>query len=698
MATISGKTEEKIFQIKSWGGLNENPDGDTKLKLGEAAVMRNFRVTRDGNLQRRPGSALVKGLMRAYTMDTSPVASVVRQDTGASSRLTMYPSASVTDDGFVQVSGTGVVVSYENADEYEGYYWKYDENYIYQLSGCMRDEANNGYIWFMKRVRAMPTTAEQPVKGLWCGFIKGEEQLVGACDGKLWKLHNGAEFCKVEIGSIDTENDVFMFGYSEILYLMNGKKYMQWDGETLKEVEGYRPLVSVAVAPTGGGTLLEEVNKLNGLRRCQFSPDGAAKVFTLPEKDIQSVDYVKDLAKDETVPTSSYTANLTAGTVTFTTPPVKGISTLEIGWTAKKNSRDKVEAMRFSETFNGATDNRVFIYGDRSNQAFYSGLDEDGNPRADYFPDMNVLKVGDANTPITALIRHYSRLLVYKTSSVYSVQYGVTSLADGTTKAMFYTIPVNRAIGNAAMGQVRLVLNSPFSLFGHDLYEWRNNGSYASNLSVDERQAKRLSDRITATPDSFTPEQCYCWDDNDGQEYYICFGEKALVYNYAVDAWYLYDSFPVSCMVNFQGGLFYGTKDGKFSELSYRHRTDFGHPIQSYWESGSIDMDKDFMRKYSAMLWVGIKPEEHGEVLVTVQTDKKSTYAQKVVSSSLSTFTHADFSRWSFNTNRKPHMARLKIKAKKFVFYKLIFQTQATDSTVTVLSADLRVRYTGYTR
>jgi len=698
MATISGNTEEKIFQIKSWGGLNENPDGDTKLKLGEAAVMRNFRVTRDGNLQRRPGSALIKGLMRAYTMDTDATGQVIRRDDGASGQLIMFPTASATNDGFIQVSGESVVVSYGNSGEYAGYYWKYNEDYTYQLVQCTKDEENDCYLWTMKRVKAKATTAEKPVKGLWCGFIKGKEQLVGACDGKLWKLHNGAEFCKVEIGSIDTENDVFMFGYSEILYLMNGKKYMQWDGETLKEVEGYRPLVSVAVAPTGGGTLLEEVNKLNGLRRCQFSPDGTAKTFTLPEKDIQSVDYVKNLAKDETVSTSSYTANTTAGTVTFTTAPAKGISTLEIGWTAKKNSRDKVEAMRFSETFNGATDNRVFIYGDRSNQAFYSGLDYDGNPRADYFPDMNVLKVGDANTPITALIRHYSRLLVYKTSSVYSVQYGVTSLADGSTKAMFYTIPVNRAIGNAAMGQVRLVLNSPFSLFGHDLYEWRNNGSYASNLSVDERQANRMSDRITATLDSFTPEQCYCWDDNDGQEYYICFGEKALVYNYAVDAWYLYDSFPVSCMVNFQGALFYGTKDGKLAELSYRHRTDFGHPIKSYWESGSIDMGKDFMRKYSAMLWVGIKPEEHGEVWVTVQTDKKSTYAQKVVSSSLSTFTHADFSRWSFNTNRKPHMARLKIKAKKFVFYKLLFETQATDSTVTVLSADLRVRYTGYTR
>ena len=65
MAQITGSTNEKIFQIKQWSGLHQNPDGDTKLKMGEAAAMRNFRITRDGNLQRRPGTmtkiALVDG-------------------------------------------------------------------------------------------------------------------------------------------------------------------------------------------------------------------------------------------------------------------------------------------------------------------------------------------------------------------------------------------------------------------------------------------------------------------------------------------------------------------------------------------------------------------------------------------------------------------------------------------------------------
>lgn len=697
MAKIQGTSDERIFQIKKWLGLNENPDGDTKLKMGEAAVMRNFKITRDGNLQRRPGSDMVKGLLQSYSLEVEAEGSVVRTDEMVCGQLTMFPEAAASPEGFVVLSGESVVVSFENAVDYIGYYWRYNDYNTCCLVSCQQNEAGQ-YLWTMKRVRAVSTSESKKVAGLWAGTVMGKAYMVAACDGKLWKVHDGSDFCKEALGDIDTTNEVFFFGYSEKLYMLNGKEYKEWDGENYRDVEGYRPLISVAVPPTGGGTLLEQVNKLNGLRRARFSPDGEAAVFTLPEQNIKAIDYVKDLTTGEEMASGGYTADLEKGTVTFTAAPARGASTLEIAWSVETTFRDTVNAMRFAEIFNGANDNRVFLYGDGSNKAFYSGLDYDGNPRADYFPDMNELAIGEANTPITALIRHYSRLIVFKTNSTYSVQYGMMNTAEDTTIAAYYATPVNRTIGNVAPGQVRLVLNSPYSLHGRDLYEWRNNSSYSSNLSVDERQAKRISDRITASLDEFDLAKCYCFDSNDTQEYFICHAGKVLVHNYAADAWYYYDNLYVSCMVSWRGELYYGDTEGRLNSFAYRNRTDNGVAIQSYWESGSISFERDFMRKYSSMLWVGIKPEEHGEVWVTVQTDRKSAYTNKVVASSLMTFSSADFRRWSFNVNRKPHMARLKIKAKKFVFYKLIFSTESINTTTTILSADLRVRFTGYAR
>lgn len=601
MARITASTNEKVYQLKAWGGLHQNPDGDTKLKMGEAADIKNFRITRDGNLQKRPGTK----------------------------------TAAVLFDG-------------------------------------------------------------EPVQGMWTGYVKGNEYFLAACGGKLWSLTGDepGELSATELGDIDCENHVHFFGFSGIVYMLNGKEYLQWDGETLETVHGYRPLVNISVAPDNTSwETLEQANKLCGERRMWISPDGEGDTFQLPEENVQSIDYVKDLKTGEEV--YGFSTDLNLGTVTFDEPPAKAVNSYEIGWTMAETDRARVEAMMYSELYSGTQDTRVFIYGDGSNEAFYSGLDYDGKPRADYFPDMNEVAVGDANTPITGMIRHYSTLICFKKDSAWSISYGIVTLADESLVPAFYVTPTNRAIGNDAPGQVQLVLNAPYTLHGSDIYEWRNTSSYTANLSTDERQTKRISDRVYATLGGFKAENCICFDDNYAQEYYVVHEGNALVYNYAADAWYYYTGIDARCFLSFNNELYFGTADGRVKHMNYDYRSDDGKAIIAYWESGSMSFGADYMRKYAAALWVSIKPEANSEVFVTVQTDRKSSYTEKAVASSLASFYPASFASWSFAVNRKPQIERLKIKAKKFVFYKLIFRTEAADATATIVSADIRVRMTG---
>ena len=44
-----------------------------------------------------------------------------------------------------------------------------------------------------------------------------------------------------------------MFGFDGKLYLLNGSEYKVWDGVSLENVGGYRPMVAVAAPPSGGG-------------------------------------------------------------------------------------------------------------------------------------------------------------------------------------------------------------------------------------------------------------------------------------------------------------------------------------------------------------------------------------------------------------------------------------------------------------
>ena len=588
---------EKIVGIQKWLGVNQAGTDDTSLKLGEASEMRNWRVTQDGALRKRPG---------------------------------------------------------------------------------------------MKAVHTFPGE----IQGTWCGYVGGEYVQVAAAGGKLWKIGFPSTTAVSALGTLADAHTEF-FGFREKLYILNGTQYKVFDGHTLADVTGYVPTVLVGVGADGSGTELEQINKLSSKRKYRIATDGTSTVYVCPESGTLSVS-VKNRATGATlVAGTDYT--FSDGKITFTSAPPAGADVYEVEYTVASDDSGTVKAMKFAELYNGATDNRVFLYGDGSNKALYSGLDIDGNPTAEYFPDMNVLDIGDENTPITAMIRHYSRLLAFKEDSAYSVQYGTVTNAEGKILPAFYWTQVNKAIGNIAPGQVRLVDNSPYTLFGESVYTWKNNSSYSSNLTIDERQAKRISDRVWKTLQSFDLRQSYCWDDNDRKEWYCVYGDTAIVHNYGLNVWYLYTNFPVKHFYRSYGRLL-GARENVLVEISDAFRNDCGEAIDARWESGNMHFGADFMRKYSAMLWIGLVPTHAGSMTVTVMTDRKADFSKKLVFRNSAAFDHANFAHWSFNTNKRPYMTRLKLKAKKFTYYKLILTNDDADTTATVTSADVRVRFTGYVR
>lgn len=803
--------QEHIVTFNKWLGVNEAEEGEASLKPGEAAVMRNFRITAGGALKKRPGSRTVMSLVESYNAVPSGETYMETELGGTAKTLSLYPRISA-GDGVLTLEGEPETCTYESADTLAGYYGEDSSFGTYRFLGCERSPREavrtenygylgdsgspyNMYVWFClydsvkwngtewelegATIRSNPadsvlegkymvlsddgspvyvfsTTApaeeefsakynasgsfataklnpekeyamsinpdiyingkgyywcyyitlteyaeerydwsfegmtaepnpagDTAVKALWSGFVGGREVLCAAGNGHLWELfYDDGQWVKASCGEIDSSGSVHLFGFEGKLYVMTGSEYKVWDGKVMEDVEGYRPLVTVTTAPSGGGVTLEQVNKLCGKRRAWFSPDGTSTVFILPESGIESIDWVKSTVTGEAL--TDFTADPEKGTVTFPAPPESGVDTIEIAWTHPTSARESVLKMRYSELYNGAQDTRVFIYGDGGNKAFYSGLDYDGRARADYFPDMNECAVGDENTPITAMIRHYDRLLCFKKDSAWSVYYDTITLSDGAVTAGFYITPVNRDTGCCAYGEARLVENRPRTLDGRSVIEWRST-STSGNITGDQRNAERISQRVDGSIRSFDLTRARTFYDKVTHEYYVI-GEDgtALVNNVEADAWYIYTGFDASCMINYKDEIYCGGFDGNLRHFSGDYLSDDGEAIDAVWESGAMSFSADFKRKYSAMLWIGIKPEEHGYLAVTAQTDRKSDFAEY------------DFSTESADS--LPAMKRIKLKAKKFTYYKLILTNNTADTTVTVVSADLRVRSTGYVR
>ena len=608
MAQITSSNDIQVLKIRQFLGLNENPDGDTKIKNGEMSKMRNFRVTREKHLQLRPGTKTVLNLKTAWDA------------------------------------------------------------------------------WCAESGHTAPT--ESPVfSGAWEGVVDSKQRTLAAFGGLIFSLDPAAATTKV-VGQC-TQDQTSFFGFSNKVYLLNGHEYMSWDGKedsSFAAVEGYIPTVMNATTPAGGGFLLENVNRLTGKRKVLYSPDGKETVFHIPEKTVDEIISVKigDTAQ-------TYTSDLKARTFTITPAPAAGTNTLELVYRSGNGERAQVTGMRFSELYNGQTDSRVFLYGDGTNKTIDSAT---GKPSAEYFPDLYEAEVGEANTPITGMVRHYARLVVFKQDATYSMSYSTLVTATDVTTAAFYVTPVNRQFGNKAPGQVDILENNPLTLDDQAVYRWRS-VSTGGNITFDERNAERISNRVEVTLQGFDMAETRTFNRKSAQEYWWMYGDKALILNYGADAWYLYTGLSFRAMVEV-GLETYGFRpDGGVVHLSRQYRNDDGKDIDAYAATGSMDFDRDWVLKYSPLIFVAIQPESNARVHVTVETNRRSDYPEKTVSSGLTTFAHADFAHWSFGTNRKPQVRRVKMKVKKATFYKLVFKSKSASSTATVLETDVQLRYTG---
>ena len=66
------------------------------------------------------------------------------------------------------------------------------------------------------------------------------------------------------------------FIFDNILYIKDGTNYLMYDGTEVKEVVGYIPTTSISRAPSGGGTIYEDVNLLSNLRNRNMCPPPSA--------------------------------------------------------------------------------------------------------------------------------------------------------------------------------------------------------------------------------------------------------------------------------------------------------------------------------------------------------------------------------------------------------------------------------------
>lgn len=572
-------------------------------------------------------------------------------------------------------------------------------------------------------VQRVDFTAErdpQPILGSWAGFISedsDEEHLaVVDFDGshdRVWLYarkendHFIAKHRQDNVLGLTSSQDpmVKLFAFCGRLYIMSRNKTVYYEAGKFVEEKPYVPLVIAGASPAGGGTTLENINLLSNLRRVSYSADGTATDYVLPAEAVT----VTGIRIDNTEKDPAQMGQFQPGShaFRFNTAPIKGVGNVEITYGADPAQTEKtrlaVLGMPLAEAYNGSTDTRLFV-GGKGNVCYYTGVPQDGIVTPMYFPALYEVAVDVTGAAVTGMVRHYGKLMVFTRDGTYTIDYEPVTLSGGSTTAGFYLRPANREFGHDVIGQIQTVNNYPRSITQNGIYEWR----VTSKDYQSERYAVRISDMVKRTMKGADIGKVITCSDSFDKCYYVFLNDAAgtvLVNRYGLSqdgVWFVYKG------ERFRGvtGAFTFGQDVVFandreifrlnnSVAKDASQTPGGEAldIQALWESGYMDFGADFQRKNSRQIYLSLLPDANTTVYVSAETDRRESYDEKAVSRNLFTFDLIDFRNFSFLMNRAAKINRVRLKVKKFVYYKLIFRVHPPGARATILGCDLEVQY-----
>jgi len=522
------------------------------------------------------------------------------------------------------------------------------------------------------------------IQGQWYGKIGSTYFHLVACNGHLYKIISGA---KTDLGTL-TDAPTYMFYNSAKIYIMNGTEYKSFDGTNLIDVVGYIPTCYVATPPTGGGTVSEDVNLLTGFKKQSFSGNGSATAFYLFEQSISAdavTATVSGVAKAET---TDFTVDRTTGVVTFSVAPGNYPDNVIITWN-KTNTANRAEIAGCRKAVIFGT--RVHVWGNRNtgyqNKRWHGGT-VSSVTSAEYFPATHVQNIGPNEFDITDIVTQYDRQIIFTNGnrSFYSYYLDV----DGVIA--FPVFELNETTGNIPFGQAQVLDNDPVSIQTDGLYRWVSVGV------KDERNAQNISRRVQKTLNEFTLTNVKMYDWQSMRELWISYNETIVVYNYQIDVWYKFVlPHSVQSMIVINGSMVFGDNDGKLNKFDSSERYFGTFAIEAEWEMGFYDWGREWLRKFTNQCWISIQPEPKVNMDVYWITDRDTTEKQASLSIGYNTFDYSqiDYLDWSYNTSLTPRPKRVRTKAKKFSYWKLILRNSKLGYTSSVLNITTDARVGG---
>ncbi len=381
-----------------------------------------------------------------------------------------------------------------------------------------------------------------------------------------------------EVGSLESEGGrVSFIQYKNRLYILDGTKIKEYSDSLICDLTPYIPLVAISTDYLGSGVPFEDINLLTPQRRQSFTLQEEYKTLKISEKNLDSVDEVRLFG--EVLSKSDYSVDLESGEVTLSKNENSLPNAYEVTYTKAHNKEKEIHSQRYATLWGGDNDSTVFLWGEGS--VYRYSESHSGQERLDYFPELN-FNSSLSGKPITSLIRHYDRLLIFTESEAY---YSYIETKSDSTGQSYFSYPLrtlNSEVGCKSYRCALLANNTPITLSSNGLYRW------VSTSVRDERNAEEFGERIRKGLDGFGVDVSL-FDRSRKCEIYIWQGLKMYVYNYLTDVFYYYEGIDaVDFCQSGNGECFFITPSGFLCRMTEEHK-DLGEKIDFFWESGYGD-------------------------------------------------------------------------------------------------------------
>lgn len=526
------------------------------------------------------------------------------------------------------------------------------------------------------------------VHGMWTARFGEAQKSVAHIGTKLYSWDDtAAEPVQLMTGLHDGRSQGVLLGGK--LWIVTGGELLRYDGTTVTDITAsddvYIPVTVIARKPAGGGEPYEDINLLGRYRENRFLADGTSKVYQL-DGVIDAEGDVRVWVNGEEI-TSGWTADRTAGSVTFGTAPE-----------APAAGKEDNVRIQYPHTVSGYADRIgkctiITAYGiNATNRIVLSGNPE--HPNLDwtsavndptYIPDLSYSAVGLEGVAIMGYCRIGEYLGIVKEENAQDSSVWIRKgTLDSDGKAVFTVQAALAGIGAVSTGCFANLLDEPMFVSGTGIYALASS-NYASGR-VTQNRSWYLNAMLTEER-GLADCAAVQWNGMfllavGGGVVYVLDGRQERSYRRASNSDYIYegyywDGIPAVCwMVRKDGAdehLYFGTDDGRICRFSsdwddMRRFSDDGKAIEAIWatrvdDDGDATVLKTMIKRGAS---VTIKPHQKTSATVYVVKDED---AEKLVASgyrSIFNWDDIDFTDFTFETYDGPTDIMLNTKVKKY--------------------------------